>query len=212
MNRQMTCGTSSIAFCSPVFIQSCACAVGPKEGQGPLGSGFDIINKDPMLDEDTWEAAESALQKQAATLAIQKAGLDTSDIRLLFAGDLLAQTVASSFGTAGLGIPFTDCLVPALPWENPSPWPPCALPEGTAVISCAPPPATSPVQKKNFVFPWDMAVKDPYQLPGRLPVPEPVYLDANLLQNQILQIPAPAHPKTQQNAPVLSEIKIPALS
>ncbi len=106
MNRQMTCGTSSIAFCSPVFIQSCACAVGPKEGQGPLGSGFDIVNKDPLLDEDTWEAAESALQKQAATLAIQKAGLDTSDIRLLFAGDLLAQTVASSFGTAGLGIPF----------------------------------------------------------------------------------------------------------
>lgn len=106
MNRQMTCGTSSVAFRNPVFIQSCACAAGQKESEGPLGSCFDIVNEDPMFGADTWEAAESNMQKQAATLAVQKAGLKTSDIRLLFAGDLLAQTVASSFGTAGLGIPF----------------------------------------------------------------------------------------------------------
>lgn len=59
-----------------------------------------------MFGADTWEAAESTMQKQAATLAVQKAGLQNRDIRLLFAGDLLAQTVASSFGTAELGIPF----------------------------------------------------------------------------------------------------------
>ena len=106
MNRQMTCGTSSVAFRNPVFIQSCASSAGQKESEGPLGSCFDLVNKDPMFGADTWEAAESTLQKQAATLAIHKAGLETSDIRLLFAGDLLAQTVASSFGTAGLGIPF----------------------------------------------------------------------------------------------------------
>lgn len=106
MNRQMTCGTSSIAFRNPVFIQSCACVAGHKESEGPLGSCFDIVSEDPMFGADTWEAAESNMQKQAATLAIQKAGLKTSDIRLLFAGDLLAQTVASSFGTAGLKIPF----------------------------------------------------------------------------------------------------------
>ena len=106
MNRQMTCGASSIAFRNPVFIQSCACVASQKESEGPLGTCFDIINEDPMFGADTWEAAESTMQKQAATLAVQKAGLQNRDIRLLFAGDLLAQTVASSFGTAGLGIPF----------------------------------------------------------------------------------------------------------
>ena len=106
MNRQMTCGTSGISFQNPVFIQSCASVVGQKEGEGPLGTCFDSICEDPMFGTDTWEAAESTLQKQAALLAIQKAGLTCSDIRLLFAGDLLAQTAASSFGTADLEIPF----------------------------------------------------------------------------------------------------------
>ena len=38
MNRQMTCGTSSISFQNPVFIQSCASVVSRKEGEGPLGA------------------------------------------------------------------------------------------------------------------------------------------------------------------------------
>lgn len=90
----------------PVFIQSCASIVSQKEGEGPLGSCFDSVSSDPLFGSDTWEAAESTMQKKAAALAIEKAGLDFSQIRLLFAGDLLAQTVASSFGTADLGIPF----------------------------------------------------------------------------------------------------------
>ena len=106
MNRQMTCGTSGISFQNPVFIQSCASVVGQKEGEGPLGTCFDSICEDPMFGTDTWEAAESTLQKQAALLAIKKNGLTCSDIQLLFAGDLLAQTSASSFGTADLKIPF----------------------------------------------------------------------------------------------------------
>ena len=104
MNRQMTCGTSSISFQNPVFIQSCASVVSRKEGEGPLGAYFDTICEDPMFGTDTWEAAESTLQKQAALLAIKKNGLTCSDIQLLFAGDLLAQTSASSFGTADLKI------------------------------------------------------------------------------------------------------------
>ena len=106
MNRQMTCGTSSISFQNPVFVQSCASVVSRKEGEGPLGVYFDTICEDPMFGTDTWEAAESTLQKQAALLAIKKNGLTCSDIQLLFAGDLLAQTSASSFGTADLKIPF----------------------------------------------------------------------------------------------------------
>ena len=80
MNRQMTCGTSSISFQNPVFIQSCASVVSRKEGEGPLGAYFDTICEDPMFGTDTWEAAESTLQKQAALLAIKKNGLTCSNI------------------------------------------------------------------------------------------------------------------------------------
>lgn len=99
-------GSASIAFQTPVYIASCASVVGKKEGEGPLGDKFDLICEDPMFGCDTWEAAESTMQKEAASLALGKAGLAPGDIRITFAGDLLAQTTASSFGIAGMGIPF----------------------------------------------------------------------------------------------------------
>ena len=99
-------GSASIAFQTPVYIASCASVVGKKEGEGPLGDKFDLICEDPMFGCDTWEAAESTMQKEAASLALGKAGLAPGDIRMTFAGDLLAQTTASSFGIAGMGIPF----------------------------------------------------------------------------------------------------------
>lgn len=106
MKKQQMCGSASIAFDKPVFIESCASIVGKKEGEGPLGKYFDMICEDPMLGCDTWEAAESAMQKEAAQTAVGKAGLTPGQIRMMFAGDLLAQSTASSFGTAGMGIPF----------------------------------------------------------------------------------------------------------
>jgi stage V sporulation protein AD len=106
MKKQLTQGMASIAFEEPVYIKSCASIVSKKEGEGPLKDYFDMICEDPMFGTDTWEAAESTMQKEAAQTAIGKAGLTPSDIRILFAGDLLAQSIASSFGTAGLSIPF----------------------------------------------------------------------------------------------------------
>lgn len=72
MTKQYTCGASSISFQEPVFIQSCASVTGQKEGDGPLGSCFDVICPDPMFGASTWEAAESTMQKEAATLAWEK--------------------------------------------------------------------------------------------------------------------------------------------
>ncbi len=43
-------------------------------------------------------SAESSLQRDALHLALQKAGLHSTDIRYLFAGDLLGQSIATSFG------------------------------------------------------------------------------------------------------------------
>lgn len=99
-------GAASIEFLQPVYIESAASITGQKEGDGPLGELFDMISQAPLFGEKTWEAAESTLQKETAFLAIGKAGLRPSDIRMIFAGDLLAQTIASSFGIAETGIPY----------------------------------------------------------------------------------------------------------
>jgi stage V sporulation protein AD len=45
------------------------------------------------------------MQKETALLAMGKAGLTPESIRMVFAGDLLAQGIASSFGIASLEIP-----------------------------------------------------------------------------------------------------------
>lgn len=106
MKLQKQQGAASISFEKPVFIESAASIAGKKEGEGPLGTFFDMICEDSFFGENTWEAAESTMQKESATLAIGKAGLKPEEIRMAFAGDLLAQSIASSFGAAEMGIPF----------------------------------------------------------------------------------------------------------
>lgn len=101
----MQIGKASLKFKNPPHILSGASVVGDKEGQGPLGAYFDRIITDPMVGKETWEEAESELQKQASDLAIEKGGVKKKDIRYLFAGDLLGQLIATSFGTVDLEIP-----------------------------------------------------------------------------------------------------------
>lgn len=57
-------GSSSISFDKPPFIIEGASIVGRKEGDGPLGKLFDVVEQDPMLGQETWEEAESLLQKR----------------------------------------------------------------------------------------------------------------------------------------------------
>lgn len=66
-------GKQSICFQRPPQIVSAASVVGKKESEGPLGALFDEVEPDPMVGQTTWEEAESALQKRAAQLAMQKA-------------------------------------------------------------------------------------------------------------------------------------------
>lgn len=98
-------GKQSIKIPIPVYIRASASVVGTKEGQGPLGELFDVVGVDDKFGCDTWEEAESTLQKEALQMAIGKAGLTNEDIRFLFAGDLLGQCIASSFGLGGFKIP-----------------------------------------------------------------------------------------------------------
>lgn len=98
-------GTQSIQFEEAPYILASASVVGTKEGEGPLGKLFDMVGSDDKFGEDTWEAAESNLQKEAATLAIGKAGLKSDEIRYIFGGDLLGQSIATTFGIMELNIP-----------------------------------------------------------------------------------------------------------
>lgn len=98
-------GKQSIKLDKPAYIQAAASIVGKKEGEGPLGEKFDLICEDPMFGMNTWEEAESTMQKEALLTALRKGGIKAEEIRMVFAGDLLAQTMASSFGVAELEIP-----------------------------------------------------------------------------------------------------------
>ena len=100
-----TIGTQSIQFDQAPYILGSASIVGTKEGEGPLGKLFDVVGEDDKFGEDTWEEAESTLQKEAASLAIGKAGLEKDDIRYIFGGDLLGQNIATTFGLMELNIP-----------------------------------------------------------------------------------------------------------
>ena len=98
-------GKASIQFEHPDYIVSTASVAGKKEGEGPLGKSIDVVEQDPMFGSETWEQAESAMQKQAADLALEKGDIHRREIRYLFAGDLLGQLIATSFGTVDLEIP-----------------------------------------------------------------------------------------------------------
>ena len=98
-------GKQSILFDDAPYIISSGSIVGKKEGEGPLGNLFDKVEEDNLLGQDTWEEAESEMQKEACLMALGKAKLDPHDVRYLFGGDLLRQGIATSMGLEELHIP-----------------------------------------------------------------------------------------------------------
>ena len=93
-------GESSVKLPMPVYIVNGASIAGTKEGQGPLGSCIDHVLTDDQFGADSWEAAECKLQKETVAILLKKTEVSEKEIRYLFAGDLLGQSMASSFGLA----------------------------------------------------------------------------------------------------------------
>lgn len=106
MSESKCVGAQSVCFTEDVYVLGRAAIVGKKEGEGPLRSFFDEIDETDRFGGANWNEAESNMMKRAAELAIRKAGLTPKQIRMLFAGDLLGQLLASSFGAGELPIPF----------------------------------------------------------------------------------------------------------
>lgn len=98
-------GSQSIQFDTAPYIVSSASIVGKKEGEGPLGKYFDLVGQDDLFGEETWESAESAMQKKACLLTLQKAKITPEQVRYLYGGDLLRQGIATSMGIEALQIP-----------------------------------------------------------------------------------------------------------
>lgn len=103
MGKQI--GKKSVEFTNRPCIVAAASIAGQKEGEGKYGSFFDVVEEDPMFGADSWEEAESKMQHQATEFCLRKAGMDSTDVRYLVAGDLLGQLIATSFGIMNFNIP-----------------------------------------------------------------------------------------------------------
>ena len=87
------------------IITHWASVVGKKEGQGPLSDTFDMISNDTYFGQKTWEQGEKRLQQLALDTLLKKANLHTSQLDLVFSGDLLNQCIGSSFSLRNTQIP-----------------------------------------------------------------------------------------------------------
>lgn len=103
--NQITKGKQSLLFENAPYIVSAASVTGSKEAEGPLGKLFDMTSEDNLFGAQTWEEAESTMQKEACVLALGKAHVKADEIRYLFGGDLLRQGIATSMGVEALQIP-----------------------------------------------------------------------------------------------------------
>ncbi len=98
-------GKYTVTLSGRTTILGYAAVVGKKEGEGPLAKYFDNIYPDTTLGEKSWEKAESTLQREAFTRSLDKAGFTPSQIQYLFCGDLLNQSIASTFALREFKVP-----------------------------------------------------------------------------------------------------------
>lgn len=98
-------GKQSLIFEKKPYLIGSASVVGSKEAEGPMGQLFDKVGYDDKFGADNWEGAEGNLQSEALELALEKCGLKAEELDILYAGDLLGQSIASSFGLAAYPIP-----------------------------------------------------------------------------------------------------------
>jgi stage V sporulation protein AD len=99
-------GKQTVKFTNPPSIISTASIVGPKEGEGPLREYFDMILKDDLFEEESFEKAESKMVREAVKLALNKISMTPEKVDYMFGGDLLNQIISSSFAARELKIPF----------------------------------------------------------------------------------------------------------
>ena len=99
-------GTGTVLFSARPRVLGHAAVGGKNEGEGPLAHEFDRVYTEDSFGEKTWEKAESHLVTEAFSTALKKADVATAELHAVFAGDLLNQCIASTFGLRGFSLPF----------------------------------------------------------------------------------------------------------
>ena len=107
---EMQVGADSLQLPRPVYIMQTASVVGKLEGEGPIGDCFDMVCADDRFGSDSWESAESEMQKEALTLALGKEGLQAEQVRYLFAGDLLDRILRPHLVSLTFPGRFSGCM------------------------------------------------------------------------------------------------------
>ena len=103
---QKRLGRQTVALEKPAVILAHAAVGGKQEGEGPLAADFDYLCKDSFFGENTWEKAESTMQKIALSRALEKGNFSPGQMDYVLAGDLLNQCIGTSFGLRDFNIPF----------------------------------------------------------------------------------------------------------
>ena len=104
--RSRRLGRQTVALLRPPSVVSYANVGGKFEANGPLAGHFDLLCTDSFFGKDTWEQAESAMQQEALTRALEKGGLTPAELDYVLAGDLLNQCIGTAFGLRDFQIPF----------------------------------------------------------------------------------------------------------
>lgn len=102
MNRV---GKQSVIIRSNVSIICGGTIVGKKEHEGPIGQYFDK-HGESYFGQDSWEKAEAYLLKTAMETAMEKSKLTSKDIDYILSGDLLNQSMSSTFAIKDFNVPF----------------------------------------------------------------------------------------------------------
>ena len=97
-------GRQTLVFERPPRIAARYSLVGPKEGQGPLADEFDEILEDDLLEQRSWEFAESEMLRRCAVRAMNEGGVVEKNVQAFLSGDLNDQLLASSFAARRLSI------------------------------------------------------------------------------------------------------------
>lgn len=99
-------GKQSVNINTNVSIFSSGSIVGKKENEGPLSKYFDRYDDDAYFGEDSWEKAEVKILKTAMDIAVEKSGLQITDIDYILSGDLLNQSMSSTFAVKDFNLPY----------------------------------------------------------------------------------------------------------
>ena len=152
MNPGTITGKASISFSHPVYIQSCASVVGPKEGNGPLKSCFDMICEDPMFGEKNGKSLKAHCRKRLPLLRLEKQALRLRIYNLFLPVIFLHRQLPLLLVLLRWEFLFLVCTAHAQPWANLFPlvllW---YLPDTVHTFS-VPHPVILQLPKKNFVF------------------------------------------------------------